>query len=175
LIAFTDADCTVDSDWLRSIEDAMEDPSLGMLVGHFRYPRRASVALRLLGIYENAKTEYVLNRCPSSQHFAYANNMAIRASLFESLGGFKEWERASDTEFVHRVASYRPDLRLAYDRSMRITHLEFVSARARARRLLLYAQTNSKIDTFEELGPSRRIAALTGLLRGPRRRRGVSD
>jgi len=170
LIAFTDADCTVDSDWLRVMLDAMSDPSLAILVGHFRYPRHASPALHLLGAYENAKTEYVLNRCPSSQHFAYANNMAVRASVFEELGMFKEWKRASDTEFVHRLAKRRPDLRLAYCRAMRINHLEFISARARMQRLLLYQQTNAKVGSFEELGSSKRFAALTYLFRGRWRR-----
>lgn len=165
LVAFTDADCTVDCDWIRTIRDAMVDPSLALLVGHFRYPSHASSALRLLGAYENAKTDYVLSRCPPSQHFAYANNMVVRRSVFEELGLFKEWKRASDTEFVHRVAMKRPDLRLAYCRAMRITHLEFASARARARRLLLYQRTNSKVGSFEELGSSRRLAALTYLLR----------
>jgi glycosyltransferase involved in cell wall biosynthesis len=165
LIAFTDADCTVDANWLRSIQDAMDDPSLGIAVGHFRYPGRASLALRILGAYENAKTEYVLNDCAPSYHFAFANNMAVRASLFEEIGLFKEWRRAADTEFVHRMASRRPDLRVAYNSAMRITHLEFVSARARARRLSVYARGNSKVDTFEELGPSMRSGILFRMLR----------
>ena len=169
LIAFTDADCAVDSDWLRAIEAEMSDPARGILVGHFRYSPRASVALRLLGAYENAKTEYVLNAGEPAQYFAYANNMAVRAKLFEEIGLFKEWKRASDTEFVHRMLSRRPDLRIVYSRAMRITHLEFLSARARAKRLLLYQRTNAKVASFRELGSSKRLAVLKYLWR---RRRG---
>lgn len=170
LIAFTDADCTVDRDWLRSIQQAMRDPSIAILVGHFRYPARASLGLRLLGAYENAKAEYVIDRRPPAQQFAYANNMAVRASVFEELGLFREWKRAADTELLHRLASHRPDLRVAYRRSMRITHLEFESARMRARRLSLYARTNSKIETFQELSLGQRIAASRYLLPGRRER-----
>jgi glycosyltransferase involved in cell wall biosynthesis len=167
IIAFTDADCVVDRDWLRSVCDAMADPTVGILIGHCRYPAGASPALRLLGAYENAKADYVVNRCPAACHFAYANNMAVRSSVFEELGPFREWPRAADSELVHRLASQRPDLRLMYNAAMRVTHLEFLRLRDRIRRLSLYTQTNSQIATFREL----RLAERLGVLRHAVRRR----
>ena len=142
----------------------MVDPRLAILIGHVRYPPQASWALRMLGAYENAKTEYVLNQCAPAQHFAYANNMAVRASLFDELGLFREWKRAADSELVHRMASRRPDLRLAYSRTTKITHLEFSSARDRAQRLMLYEHTNSKIGSFQGLSLAKRISALKYLI-----------
>jgi glycosyltransferase involved in cell wall biosynthesis len=168
LIAFTDADCVVADDWLRSVREGMQDPGIAVLLGHFSYPPNASLALRLLGAYENAKTEYVINRCAAAHRFAYANNMAVRASVFEELGPFEGWQRAADSELVHRLASRRPDLRLAYRRSMRVTHMEFLRARDRARRLALYTRTNSRIATFRELGVAQRLGLLGHLLRGRR-------
>lgn len=165
VIAFTDADCAVDRDWLQAILEAMAQPEVGVAVGHCRYPDDASLALRLLGIYENAKTDYVLNRSAPAHHFAYANNMAVRASVFAELGPFKEWKRAADSELVHRLAASRPDSRLVYCSSMRVTHLEFRRARERARRLSLYTRTNAKIGTFRELGLRERLALLPGVLR----------
>ena len=91
--------------------------------------------------------------------------MGVRASLFEELGLFKEWKRAADTELVHRLALARPDLRLAYRSSMRVTHMEFQRARERARRLSLYTRTNTKIETFRELGMAQRIGLLMSLFR----------
>jgi hypothetical protein len=88
--------------------------------------------------------------------------------VFEELGPFKEWQRAADSELVHRTASARPDLRTAYRPSMRITHHEFTSGRERARRLSLYTRTNSRIETFRELEPSRRLGVLLHLLRSRR-------
>jgi glycosyltransferase involved in cell wall biosynthesis len=157
LIAFTDADCVADGDWLRSLLDGMQDPGVGILLGHVRYPREASPALRVLSAYENGKAEYVIGNCAPAHHFAYANNMAVRASIFDDLGLFKEWKRAGDSELLHRVAAARPELRPAYCRSMRVTHMEFVRARDRARRLSLYTTTNSRIPTFRELGPAQRL------------------
>ncbi len=165
LIAFTDADCVVAHDWLQSLRDGMQDPAIAILLGNCRYPPSASLVLRWLGVYENAKTEYVIQRCSKAHHFAYANNMAVRASLFEELGLFKEWNRAGDTELVHRMALARPDLRLAYRSSMRVIHMEFQRARERARRLSLYTRTNSKIETFRELGMAQRIGLLMYLVR----------
>jgi glycosyltransferase involved in cell wall biosynthesis len=172
LIAFTDADCVVDRDWLRSIRDGMQDPSIGVLLGHCRYPPEASPVLRILGAYENAKAEYVTSRCAPAHHFAYANNMAVRASLFEGLGPFKEWKRAGDSELVHRLASSGLGLRLAFRPSMRVTHMEFLRSRDRARRLSLYTRTNQQIKTFRELGVAQRVGVLLQLLRG---RRGRDD
>lgn len=171
ILAFTDADCAVDPGWLRAIAVGMADPDVAVLLGEVRYPRTASRALRFLGAYENAKTEYVLG-LPSEYHFAYANNMAVRASVFEEVGPFKEWKRAGDTELVHRLAERRPDLRASFSRSMGVTHLEFRSARARARRLSLYTETNSVIESFRELSAWQRIEILTrALARGLRNER----
>jgi glycosyltransferase involved in cell wall biosynthesis len=166
IIALTDADCVVEPGWLRSIIDAMDDPQTAILVGYFRYPPESTLALKLLSGYENAKTEYVVHRCPKAHHFAFANNMAVRASVFDELGPFLEWRRAADTELVHRLARRRPDLGLGYNPAMRMTHLEFTNARSRARRLSLYTETNTRIDSFRELTARQRIGVLLHWLLG---------
>jgi glycosyltransferase involved in cell wall biosynthesis len=166
LIAFTDADCVVDRHWLRTVCDTMRDPTVGIAIGDCRYPAGASLALKLLGAYENAKADYVACHCAAAYHFAYANNMAVRASVFEECGPFREWARAADSELVHRLAARRPDLRLVYRASMRVTHLEFLRVRDRVRRLSLYTQTNSQIASFRELGVAQRVGVLRHLLRG---------
>lgn len=175
LIAFTDADCVTDGHWLRSIREGMRDPGVAVLLGHCRYPDGVSPALRLLSAYENAKTEYVIQRCAAAHHFAYANNMAVRAAVFEQIGLFEEWQRAADSELVHRLAMQRPELRLAFCHAMTITHMEFLHARQRARRLALYTQTNSRIETFRELGMVQRLGLLAQMLRGLRRRRAARN
>jgi glycosyltransferase involved in cell wall biosynthesis len=151
IVAFTDADCIPDRGWLRAVRDGMADPATAILVGECRYPPEASIPLHLLGSYENAKAEYVLTRCSRSRHFAYANNMAVRAALFRELGLFREWKRAADTELVHRVAEQRPELATVFCPSMRVTHLEFLRVRDRLRRLSLYTHTNAQIPSFREL------------------------
>lgn len=171
LVAFTDADCVTDRDWLRAVCDGLRDPAVAILIGDCRYPAEASWALALLAAYENAKAEYVVTRCPPAFQFAYANNMAVRTSVFEELGPFQLWERAGDSELVHRLAATRPDLRVAYRPDMRVTHLEFLRGRDRLRRLSLYTGTNARIASFRELGLSGRAAVLLHLVRGRLRSR----
>jgi GT2 family glycosyltransferase len=149
----------------------MRDPGVAILIGDCWYPAGASRALTWLAAYENAKAEYVATRCAPAYHFAYANNMAVRASVFEQIGPFREWERAADTELVHRLAAKRPDLRLAYVRGMQVTHLEFLRVRDRLRRLSLYTRTNSQVASFRELSVLQRLEVLRHLLQGSRRLR----
>ncbi|MEE4270344.1 MAG: glycosyltransferase family 2 protein [Thermoanaerobaculales bacterium] len=166
IIAFTDADCTVDRDWARAILASMADPETGAVIGQCRYPKDASSTLRVLGAWENAKAAHVTRRCPPANRFAYCNNMAVRASLFDEIGLFREWRRAADSELVHRMAAERPELELRYDPAMRITHHEFTRARDRARRLRLYTETNTQIDGFCELTALQRLRVLASWLLG---------
>jgi GT2 family glycosyltransferase len=169
-VALTDADCVADRRWLRSILDGMADPRVAILVGQCLYPPEASRLLHLLGAWENAKAEHVLGLPQSAHRFAWANNMAVRASVFAEIGLFEEWPRAADSELVHRLAARRPDLRAAFRRSMKVTHLEFLRARDRARRLRLYTRTNARIPTFRELPARARLAVLARLVLGDRGR-----
>ena len=170
IVAFTDADCVADRRWLRSILDGMADPGVALLVGQCLYPPEASRLLHLLGAWENAKAEHVLGLSETVHRFAWANNMAVRASVFAEIGLFEEWPRAADSELVHRLAARRPDLRAAFRRSMKVTHLEFLRARDRARRLRLYTRTNARIPTFRELPARARLAVLARLVLGRRGR-----
>ena len=110
---------------------AMLDPTVGILIGHCRYPAGASLALRLLGAYENAKADYVVTRCAPACHFAYANNMAVRSSRVRgtrTVPGVAARRRQRAGAPAGR--SQRPDLRLLY-RSVDARHAPRVPARAR--------------------------------------------
>ena len=168
LIAFTDADCVVTGNWLQAILKGMEDPTVAILLGSCFYPSSAALGLRMLGIYENSKIDYVIKKCAPAYHFGYANNMAVRASVFEENELFKEWRRAADTELVHRLGARHPELRSQYNSAMKITHMEFQQTRGRLRRMSLYTQTNAQVVTFQELGWGRRLGVLLQLLRNHR-------
>lgn len=164
IVAFTDADCVASPVWLRAIDDGFRDPSVGIAIGAVWYQERASIPLRLLGAYENAKAEYVTRRDTPAHRFAYGNNMAVRASVFDEVGPFSEWPRAADTELVHRLARRRPDMQVAFLPGMQVTHLEFLRARDRLRRLSLYTSTNSRIEGFRELSVLDRLRIAASLL-----------
>ncbi len=167
VVAFTDADCMVDPDWVRRAREALTEKGVGIAIGHCRYPSHATPGLKLLERYENSKSRFVARRGRARQQFAYGNNMVVRREVFERLGPFREWKRAADSELVHRMTSEAPELRLAFAPKLRVTHLEFTRAKARAARLRLYSQTNTQIQSFEELSVVQRIQILVGaVLRG---------
>ncbi|MCG8469635.1 MAG: glycosyltransferase [Gemmatimonadetes bacterium] len=164
VIAFTDADCVISEDWLQRIQTVMRDPAVALAVGKIRYPETASPLLHALARYENAKLDYVVERGGTSRVFAHANNMAVRASAFEELGLFEEWPRAADSELAHRISRRRPELRVVYDDSMLVTHMEFTSAFDRLKRLGVYRRSNARIEDFEELSALQRLETLRRML-----------
>ena len=166
IIAFTDADCTVDSMWCEVILERMEEPELGILIGAVHFPPKASLPMHLLGGWENAKARWIADHARAQQRIAYCNNMAVRSSLFQSLGWFRDWRRAGDSEFAQRVASKRPEMTLAFDSRLRVVHHEFTRLRQRIRRLRRYQDTNQQIEGFEELSTLQRAAVLGQWLSG---------
>lgn len=166
VIAFTDADCTVDKAWVRVLLEHMEQPAAGLLLGQVLFPREASLLLHTIGNWENAKAAFIAQKGTAGNRIAYCNNMAVRASLFSDLGLFRPWKRAGDSEFAQRVAQQKPDLAFAFDPRMKVTHHEFLRARDRARRLQLYTGTNTQIEGFRELTFGQRMRILGGMLAG---------
>ena len=160
IIAFTDADCAVASDWISVICRRMADPTLGMLIGEVRFPEAAGPTLRLVAGWENAKADYVARHGAPSNRIAYCNNLAVRADLFHRLGPFREWKRAGDSEFAQRVARQCPEFAFEFEPAMKVTHHEFLRARDRFRRMRLYTKTNARIEGFEELSLGQRLAIL---------------
>lgn len=166
IVAFTDADCTVDPDWFQVIRRRLEEPALAMMIGHVRFPAAASLPLRMVGAWENAKADFIAHHCPPENRIAYCNNLAVRAELFDALGPFSPWRRAGDSEFAHRVAQARPELGFVFEPAMRVTHHEFLRARERTKRLRRYTQTNQQIESFRELSNAQRLRVAGSLLRG---------
>jgi glycosyltransferase involved in cell wall biosynthesis len=166
IIAFTDSDCTVDSGWVQAMTGRLADDDVGIVLGQVDFPAAASLPLRLIGRWENAKAEYIARYADDSQPIAYCNNMAVRAELFREIGPFKSWKRAGDSEFAHRMARERPGLRIAFEPTMRVVHHEFTRARDRWRRLRLYTDTNQQIEGFQELTFAQRIGVLRHVFAG---------
>lgn len=160
IIAFTDADCTVDSAWCQVILERMKNPELGILIGAVHFPSSASLPMHLLGGWENAKAHWIADHARAQQRIAYCNNMAVRSSLFQSLGPFRNWRRAGDSEFAQRVALRRPEMTLAFDSRLCVVHHEFTRLRQRVLRLRRYQDTNQQIEGFEELSAFQRAAVL---------------
>lgn len=111
ILAFIDADCTVDPQWLAALVKPFEDPEVGCVGGELRHAPPETTAerqaVRLLGEWQ----QFAFSSNPA---YAITANAAYRREVLERIGGFDpHMTRAQDVELGLRFAQHS-DLRLAY-------------------------------------------------------------
>ncbi len=161
IIAFTDADCTVCSDWLSQIYRSMKESNVPVVLGKRILSEKPRFLLRMAQDYENAKVEYFTDRNLKPYLFGYTNNMAVEADLFRQLGFFfTEVSFSGDTEFVIRYFKKNPDARIIYLENMKINHLEVFNIKVWLSKKKLRGEYNiildenfifSKVDIYTRL------------------------
>lgn len=120
LIAFTDADCTVERDWLAVIAARFAaDPGLGILGGDIRLtteePGRPTMAEAFECVYAYNQRRYI-----EREGFSVTANMAVRRSVFETVGPFAGIAVAEDMDWGQRAT--RMGQPLAYEPAMVVHH-----------------------------------------------------
>ena len=117
IIAFIDADMTVDEDWLNKISAAMEDNSKNYLACNVeKYLDRYS----LTGLY-NQITDFPVKQFIHHGHFAPTCCLVIRKNLLEKVGLFDpRMVSSGDLEFGNRV--YRAGYTLYYEPDIIMRH-----------------------------------------------------
>jgi cellulose synthase/poly-beta-1,6-N-acetylglucosamine synthase-like glycosyltransferase len=111
ILAFIDADCVVEPEWLAELVRPFEDPEVGAVGGHLAHsppntPAERQAA-RLLGSWQ----QFAFNSNPA---YPITANAAYRRDVIERIGGFDpRMTRAQDVELGLRFQE-RSDLRLAY-------------------------------------------------------------
>ena len=153
VIALTDADCEAAPDWLRRIAEAFAHPATAVTIGP-RLPASEPLGLSLLAAYERAKDAYVFEGRHVDLYYASANNMAVRRTVFEELGGFDERRRGSDTLLVRHIArTHSPDA-VRYVPAMHVSHLEITRMRDYYRKSLAYSRSMGALEN----APGRQLA-----------------
>jgi len=141
MLAFTDADCAVAPGWLRAVGDAAASGA-DFVSGPVVPPSDAAPLLQHVHAYENQRMMRMCNEGSGSIGYAYTNNLAVRASVFQTLGGFKEdRERGADSELVLRALSCGVARSMAYREEMGVVHLEVNSLRQWWRKKFLYGRS----------------------------------
>jgi glycosyltransferase involved in cell wall biosynthesis len=141
IIAFTDADCVPQRDWISCIAAGMRAAGWEILLGK-RDCAAPSSHLRLLSDYDSTLAAHLFSSDMKESYFGYTNNMAVRASLFEKQGTFLEITRGADTVFIRRmVEEYGPGV-VHFEPRMRVRHLEIVSALDFYKKRLIYGRSN---------------------------------
>ncbi len=142
ILAFTDADCTVDSEWLSSVQRAVEHGA-DLVIGPVDAPPGVSSALCGVHAYENRRMEEMCRAGGPCITYAYTNNFAMRSELFRSLGGFDESQsRGGDSELALRALA-AGTATMVYARGMRVVHLEVSTLRQWWLKKFLYGRSRT--------------------------------
>jgi cellulose synthase/poly-beta-1,6-N-acetylglucosamine synthase-like glycosyltransferase len=109
IVAMTDADCTVDPDWLRNLVEPLRDESVALVGGRILASRRNHpIAAFGEQIHDNEKAIRVF-RPP----YVSTANWASRRAVLDQVGGFDEaLPCGEDSDFAYRC--FRAGLAPAY-------------------------------------------------------------
>jgi glycosyltransferase involved in cell wall biosynthesis len=107
ILAFIDADCIAHRAWLSQIERRFQDPDTGILGGDVRIAYQNPRKLTLLEAYESVFA-YRMKEYIAKQGFTGTGNLAVRTTVFTTVGPFGGIEIAEDRDWGQRA------LRLGY-------------------------------------------------------------
>ena len=101
IVAFTNADCEVDDDWLERLMEPFKDYGVAGVAGIVVTPENINLLQRLVG-YE---LEYRYSTLKSYVMSAPEMNLAYRKDILEKLGGFdwRNFRTAYDVDMAYRV------------------------------------------------------------------------
>jgi cellulose synthase/poly-beta-1,6-N-acetylglucosamine synthase-like glycosyltransferase len=168
ILAFIDADCIVEPQWLTEIAQAFEDPDVGCVAGDLKHmpPRTAAErqVTRMLGDWQR----FAFTSKPS---YAITANAAYRREVLDEIGGFDpHMARAQDVELGLRFQE-RSGRRIAYAERATARHRNRSTQLGFFRQQLGWAYGAGLVGAkFEALGgdPVKppRIREITKVLRG---------
>jgi len=146
ILAFTDADVSVEKDWLAEIENWITAGEVDFVIGNHCFAENASQFLKFYEHHESQKMEYV-TRCFDQKYcLNSAANMAIKKEFFNLAGMFNpDIARGGDIEFVQRYVKKMSHPRIAYNRNMIVHHNEIRNLWDWFKKRRVYAQSRARI------------------------------
>jgi glycosyltransferase involved in cell wall biosynthesis len=159
-IAFLDADCLAEPDWLEAMQRDLAESDAAILLGYLAYPPPRSLALQLHEDYEDAKLRQVLESEPSECWFGHAGNMVVRADVFKEIGLFKPMPVVGDTEIIHRLRQRHPDAVVRYAAAARVVHAEVDSFRmclTKTYEIGAHSETLARVSPYRTLTLAERL------------------
>ncbi len=90
IVAFTDADCVADVDWLRDVQEAFRNHEPGIVAGNIEGHRPTNLVQEFLSLY----TLKGFTRSRTFHQFTLTEggfptaNLAVRREVFDAVGGF---------------------------------------------------------------------------------------
>jgi glycosyltransferase involved in cell wall biosynthesis len=119
ILAFIDADCIADRDWLAAAAAELADPSAAILGGDVRIALSDPNRLTVLEAYESIYA-YRMDRYIAREGFTGTGNLVIRRSVFDDVGPFAGLAVAEDRDWGQRAT--RRGYKIRYVAQMRVYH-----------------------------------------------------
>ena len=157
ILAFIDADCLADPDWLAAAASEMADPMADILGGDVRIALTDPARLTMIEAYESIYA-YRMDRYIAREGFTGTGNLVVRRKVLEDVGPFAgigvaedhDWGRRATAKgyrirFVPGMKAYHPartsfgELAVKWDRHL--AHEYVVTRKRPAGRLLWIAKT----------------------------------
>ncbi len=118
VLAFVDADCTVDPHWLESIARAFDDPTIDIIGGDIRLGFRDESRPEPIELYETIYS--YRNELHIAEGFSGTGNLAVRGSVWAQVGQFGGKEIAEDRDWGLRA--HAAGFRIVYVPAMIVYH-----------------------------------------------------
>lgn len=102
VLAFIDADCLADPDWLAEAAKAMTDPTAEILGGDVRIAYDDPDNLTMIEAYESIYA-YRMDRYIAREGFTGTGNLVVRRSVLDKVGPFSGLSVAEDRDWGQRA------------------------------------------------------------------------
>lgn len=123
IIAMTDADCVVSSQWLATIESVFEDEQTGLLAG-FTVIDEPTLFPRLQASEWIATHTFAMAGVGLSQPLGcFGNNLSIRRQVYDSLGGYGKivFSVTEDLALLQAVSQTKWTIRYVCSNALKVT------------------------------------------------------
>jgi len=119
VLAFIDADCLADPDWLTAAARQMADPAAQVLGGDVRIAYRDPATLTTLEAYESIYA-YRMDRYIAREGFTGTGNLVVRRAVLDAVGPFAGLNVAEDRDWGQRATAAGYKIRYVAD--MKVYH-----------------------------------------------------
>lgn len=119
ILAFIDADCIADPDWLLAAEATLQDPEAEILGGDVRIAVTDSARLSPIEAYESIYA-YRMDRYIAREGFTGTGNLVVRRAVLNQVGPFAGLSVAEDRDWGQRASAF--GYRIRYVSRMRVYH-----------------------------------------------------
>lgn len=119
ILAFIDADCLADPDWLAQAEAVMADPDAEILGGDVRIAYENPARLTSLEAYESVYA-YRMDRYIAREGFTGTGNLVVRRAVLDDVGPFAGIGVAEDRDWGQRATA--KGYRIRYVAGMKVYH-----------------------------------------------------